>query len=265
MTKSSKGGVVSRAPHWQPDKAGLVSTVSTRRAQADGLARAALGTDHPKPRDDAKPPQPALAGAALNARGEARVAATVAGYTSPCLDPSGPLPFAPGRGALDHATVPDFVYDTGTDGYVVADRPVRMRRGPSALTGMPAALRAAAGRYVALVEAVGAPGCRDLQAPRGGGLSDGGATSRCGLAEQLQRRAGPAIGYAVVLRPRGLAANANRSRHVLTMRELVDRVCLNGWTIDRVLAWRGWSRRQAYRNACRDALTAALTRLAQVL
>ncbi len=265
MTKPSKGGAVSRAPHWRPDKAGLVADASTRRAQADGLTRAALGTDHPKSRDDARPPQPALAGAALNARGEARIAGIVAGYTSPCLDPSGPLPFAPGRGPLDHVTVHGFVYDAKVDGDVVADRPVRMRRGPSALASMPSALRAAAGRYAALVEAVASPGCRDPQAPRGGGISDGGATSRCGMAEALRRRAVPAIGYAVVLRPRGLAAHADRPRYVLAVRELVDRVCLNGWTVDKVLAWRGWSRRQAYRNACRDALGEALARLAQVI
>ena len=240
------------APHWQPDQAGLVATAATRRAQAGRLTAAVLDGN------------PAGAGAALAARAEARVAASVAGYTPPCLDPSGPLPFAPGRGGLDHATIPGFAFDATADALVVADRPVRKRRGPSALSRLPPALRAAGERYAALVEAVSSPGCPDPGAPKGG-LSDGGATTRCGLAEQLQRRALPAIGHGVVLRPRGLAEHTGRPRHILTVRDLVDRVCLRGWPIDRVLSSRGWSRRHAHGNACHEALAAALTRLARVI
>jgi hypothetical protein len=242
-----------QAPHWRPDRQGLLASARELRAEARALSAAALGG------------QPELAGRALTVRAEAAVAAVVANYTAPSIDPGGLMPYGPASGPLDHATMDQPLYDHRADRYTVAKQPVRMRRGPAALAGLPPSLCAAAARYLALVEAVSSPGGAATDGPGSLGISDGGATSRCALAEQLKRRALPAIGAGYVLRPRGPAAHADRPRHVLTVVMLVNQVCLSGLTIDRVLAASGWSRRHAYRKACRDALTAALSRLAQAI
>ncbi len=241
---------LSQAPHWRADRAGLVENARLLKAEAKVVTTRALGGDA------------AMARCALAVRRQARVAAMVAGYTPACLEPSGPLPFAPASAPLDHAKIPEVAYDAKLDGYVVTDRVVRRRRGRPGLAGMAPTLRAAGERYAALVEAVTSPGGPQPGAVRGGGVSDGGATARCGLAEQLTRQAIPAIGGGLVLWPRGQAQSLGHLRGLLTTQALVDRVCLKGWTIDKVLAWRGWSRRQQYRNTCREALEAALRRLA---
>ncbi len=241
---------LSRAPHWRADRTGLVDNARSLKVEARALTRAALGGDA------------TLARRALAVRREALVATMVAGHTPACLEPSGPLPFAPASAPLDHAKIPEVAYDAKLDGYVVTDRVVRRRRGRPGLAGMAPTLRAAGERYAALVEAVASPGGPQPGAVRGGGVSDGGATARCGLAEQLARQAIPAIGDGMVLWPRGQAQSLGHLRGLLTTQALVDRVCLKGWTIDKVLSWRGWSRRQQYRNTCREALEAALGRLA---
>lgn len=198
-------------------------------------------------------------------RTELGLAARVAGYQAPTLDPSGPLPWGPGRGALDHASITDLAWDPQAGAETVAEVRVRRRRGPPALARLSADLRRVAEAYADLVAAIASSPGPALDGPRGGGgLSDGGATSRCALAQRLDL-ARHAIGAAVVLAPVAAAAQRDHARMALTVPWLVDGACLRGWTVDKILASRGWSRKQSHRRACQSALEAALARLAVVI
>lgn len=241
MTRvSGRGGrarpSISEAPDWRP---GQPRVARQYREQAAGLSGEA----------------------ADRLKAEARLAGRVAGYTPPCLEPGGEMPFGPARGGLERVEI-----DELDGGALAAERGnprlvVRRRRGPGALSGLRAELRRAAVRYAALVEAVAAPGGLDLDGARGSGLSDGGATSRCVLAHRLDR-ARAAIGDAPVLHPRFVARS---DRALVTVADLVDRVCVDGWTLELVLRSRGWSRRHEHRRALAEALVAALERLQHVV
>lgn len=226
------------------DRSGLKALARARRDEAARLTEAALAD------------RPELARPALAAREEARIATRLAGYTPPTLDPSGPLPYGPARGGFERAELPD--------PWTGRPMPVRRRRGSSALGRLPEGLRAAAARYAALVEAVNAPGCPSLDAPRGGGLSDGGASSRCALAQRLGR-AHEAIGPTLALPARGAQAHADRGRRSVSVRALVDMVCLEGRPLRDVLASHGWSRWAEHERRLGDALRAALERLSEVV
>lgn len=223
-----------------------------RRAEAAALTGKALGGS------------PRFAAAALAARAEARLATRVASYTAPVLEPSGELPFGPARGALETAAIPEIGFDPATGADLVVDARVRRRRPSRALADLPDHLVAAAAIYADAVERVAAPGCPGLDAPRAGGVSDGGAVRRTGLAQYLGSLAA-AVGSGVVLDPYDPGCYAVAGRRALTALDLVNRVCVDGWVIDQVLASRGWSRRTAYRNRATAALRAALVRVAEVL
>jgi len=240
---------VAPAPDWRPAPAGALKTM---RREAAALSSAAI-QDH----------DPGLAARALSMRAQLRLVETVRGYVPPVLDPGGALPWGPARGALDHATIVEVETDPHSGAPKIVDRQVRKRRGPSALSGFEPQLRRIAEAYADLTAAVASVAGSWLSGPGGGGISDGGATARCALAKRLTA-ARVAIGDAVVLSPRGAAAQRDHARTALTVRALVDRICLQGWTIDHVLASHGWSRRQAYRAACQQAMRAALQRLAEV-
>lgn len=252
MARKVRGSdcVSGEAAGWSPAPKGQARAL---RVEAAALTKAAIET-----RD------PVLASRALAVRSEARVSAMVASYHPPSLDPSGPMPFGPARGGLVRVLIPDVSIDPTTGADKVTEQAVRKRRGKSALSGLPGRLRSVAEAYADLVAAVGSPGGPGMDAPRGGGLSDGGAAARCALAAQL-RDVQEAIGCGAVIRPRNRAAHADRSRVTITERGLVDRVCIHGHTVSQVLAAHGWSRRAAYERALRQALEAALRRMASAV
>lgn len=256
---------VPPAPDWRP---GTVEGARRCRAEAESLTRSALGTMHPrlKPaeRERAGPPEPALAGPALLAREEARLSRRVAGYTPPHLDPGGELPNGPAREALIPVAIDELTIDPATGRDRQVKRIVRKRRGPPALAILPAPLRATAERYAALVEAVGASRGSSLEVSVRAGLSDGGATTRCRLAQRL-RLARRTIGSGLVLRPRRPAADPVRPRRVVSTLELVEAVCVRGWSLEALLRRRGWSSRRLHCKTLRTALEAALDRLREVI
>lgn len=205
-----------------------------------------------------------LAARALTARAEAQIADRVARHVPAVLDPSGALPYGPARGGLVNVEMLEPAIDPKTGRDVVKKTEVRKRRGPSALASMPISLRLAAETYAALVEAHKSPGGPAPAGPRGGGISDGGATSRCELARRLGL-AVEAIGDESIRFPPGSAMDADRPRRIVTVRRLVDLVCLKGWSIRRVLASHGWSRAKSRQKLLRDALEAALGRIADAV
>jgi hypothetical protein len=237
------------APDWRPCPPGALRGM---RAEARALTDAAIGA-----RD------PGLAARAVAVRAEVRVVEAVRGYTPPVLDPSGPLPYGPARGGLDHVAIPDVAYDPRAGRDQLVDRLVRKRRGPTALSALPARLRAVAEAYADLAAAVASPGCPNPDAARRGGISDGGATWRCAMAARL-RAAHRAIGTGLVLVPRGPGAHRDRPRLSIGARAVVDMVCLRGCTLRGVLAAHGWSRFRLNEQRVSEALEAALTRMAEV-
>lgn len=240
-----------RAPDWSPGTPGHARDLRDALKERTGRQLLAGAPDA----------APAIT---RSLRAELRLSARVAAYHAPALDPSGPLPWGPARGALEHGTVTDLIWDPKAGAEAVAEVAVRRRQGPPALIRLGPDLRRVAEAYADLVAAhASAPGPR-LDLPAGGGLSDGGATTRCALSERL-RLSRAAIGPGVVLRPCAAAAHRDHARTELTVRWLVDTACVMGWALDRILASRGWSRYQKHRNACHDALAAALDRLSVVV
>ncbi len=73
------------------------------------------------------------------------------------------------------------------------------------------------------------------------------------------------VGADLVLEPRGAAAHRDRGRRAITVRDLVDAVCLEGRTLSGVLARFGWGRNTRNVKALRDALCAALDRLGNLI
>jgi hypothetical protein len=254
MTRKVRGGAdvfqVPSAPDWRPAPPGALREL---RAEARALTRAALEAQ-----------DPGLACRALSVRSELRVTETVRLYTPPVLDPSGPMPFGPARGGLDHVEIAEVAYDPRTGRDELTSRVVRKRRGPEALSGFGPQVRRAAEAYADLVAAMASSPGSCLAGPGRGGISDGGATTRCALAARL-REARAAIGMGLVLSPRGHDAHADRARRAVTCIDLVDAVCLRGHSLRRVLADHGWSRWHNNEARLTEALKAALGRLAAAL
>lgn len=230
---------VSLAPSFTPGTAAVAKHYRAEAARLDGTAGAFM-------------------------RAEARVAGQVAGYTAPHLDPGGDLPYGPARPGLDRVEIEETGIDPATGRDRQVRRVVRRRRGPMALAILPAALKATAERYAALVEAVGASRGSSLDAPVRGGVSDGGATARCRLAQRL-RRARRAIGTGLILRPQRHGGTVGRRRLPVSALELIEAVCVRGWSLEQLLKRRGWSRKRTHTKILRTALEAALERLREVV
>ena len=73
-----------------------------------------------------------------------------------------------------------------------------------------------------------------------------------------------AIGDGIALSPRNARAHSDRGRTVITVRRLVDAVCIEGLTLSAVLAAHGWGRGVASATALRDVLRDALDRMSMV-
>lgn len=178
----------------------------------------------------------------------------------PTLD-DGPSGFA--RGPVETAEVLEVEWDVRRREYRPKERAVIRRCGARSLAALPQHCRDAAEIYAETVELVGSVRGPGGDGPKGG-ISDGGAVMRCAAAERL-RRCREAIGDALILDPRGVRAHRDRARRALRTPELVDAVALEGRSIAEVLARAGWSRRAGTAGPAKEALEAALERVAEAL
>ena len=241
MKKSRRKQKITLAPDWRPGSAAALRSIGEGVAVSEHFGRVR---------------------AAAFQRAEACVAGRVAGYSPLSLDPSGPLPFGPARGMPGLGAISEFIPASSGVGFTLIKRKVRRRRGSRVLEFMPERLRLVADRYADVVERVEGADARDMDALRGGGVSDGGAVARTGLA-QVHRAACGAIGRAVVLLPDG---RTSRARPV-TVDVVVDRICVRGWTVSELLVVNGWcvTGKRAHTKAVAAALAGALNRLCDVL
>jgi hypothetical protein len=121
--------------------------------------------------------------------------------------------------------------------------------------------------YAALVERHGAAGVRLASAEALGGSGGGSGVFIDGYVDQgrmigaLQRQ----IGGDVALSVRRVRPSARGGRVAVTVRRLVDDVCLNGLTLSRVLERHGWAPKGDHREALRLALCGALDRMSWVV
>lgn len=162
------------------------------------------------------------------------------------------------RGALDLELVVSNEFDALGRPVTSSSRVVRRAESP-ALCGLPDASRQAARVYAALSEQA-----RSIRAPSDGprsGVGDGGAAARCDTASRLRSCEG-VIGTAVVLEARGTAAQADRGRRTLRVRDVIDGVALDGLGASPLLVRWGWSRGPANVRALQAALAEGLDRLA---
>lgn len=175
----------------------------------------------------------------------------------------GPLndvgPRGPARPELRREEVEVAAYDPAARVMKTTTQQV-MRRAPArVLRGLPDGCQAAAREYEGLVERIAS--IRGPGEGRGGGLSDGGATTRCAWAERL-RTWEAVIGQEVVIAQRGVHAHADRGRRAITRLDVVRAVVLDGKGTGDVLARFGWSRKSTNQAALGEALSDALTDLA---
>jgi len=178
----------------------------------------------------------------------------------------GPLndvgPRGPARPELRREEVEVAAYDPAARVMKTTTQQV-MRRAPArVLRGLPDGCQAAAREYEGLVERIAS--IRGPGDGRGGGVSDGGATTRCAWAERL-RTWEAVIGQEVVIAQRGVHAHADRGRRAITRLDVVRAVVLDGKGTGDVLARFGWSRLAANQVAVREALCEALMDLAEHL
>lgn len=122
--------------------------------------------------------------------------------------------------------------------------------------------RRAALRYQHLVEVANAAPCGALVSVRvdgGGRISDGGASWKLGISEEL-RAFHFAIGGAVALAP----ASRRGSRRLITERAMLDMVCLSNQELRSVLRAHGWAARSVLVKHLAEIVLAALDRMAMV-
>lgn len=234
---------------------GLTRDVPSLRREAERLTAEALDTRCPH-----------RAARALAVRAEADLADRVGRWRRPVIDGDAG-PSGPGRGAVTEGEVAVFTYSPRADRLVPTVTRVVHRPVTRTLKGLPDRERLAALAYEELVAQRGAMRIVDLEGPSGaGGVSDGGAAARWeddALLAAVER----AIGKGVALRPlRQRRHDMDRGlRRVITVRVLVDRVCLYGRSIEDVLGAYGWSRKKEHRQVLKTVLTEALGRAAGVL
>jgi hypothetical protein len=123
-----------------------------------------------------------------------------------------------------------------------------------------------AGRaYAALAERCASEGmrCSSVEGGRSGGQGGQrdwieGVIARSAMLARLHAD----IGDGVALSPRGAQAHADRPRRTVTVRDLVDEVCIKGRTLSEVLHRNGWLTDGRTLKAAREVLCAALDRMA---
>ena len=178
----------------------------------------------------------------------------------PSLD-DGPDGFA--RGPVELGAVLEVDWDARRGAYLPRPRPVVRRAGARTLAALAQHHRDAAEAYAATVELVASVRAPGEDGPKGG-ISDGGAVMRCAAAERL-RLCRAAIGDELALDPRGARAHRDRARRPLRTAELVDALALEGRSLAEILARAGWSRGPSVAGPAKEALEAALERLAEAL
>lgn len=193
-------------------------------------------------------------------RGRARVTLPVTGGDT------GPDGLA--RGPVEVVQVTTRAYDprTGVVCEVLQPQPVVRRRRGLGLQVLDEQGRRIAERYAALVEMASSPGGPG-DGVRGGGLSDGGATTRCRVAGKV-RAARAAVGAGVWRPGRGMAGahQADRGQGVpVAVLALVDAVCLGGRSVPEVLRAQGWADRRAWREELARLLREAVDRMGDVI
>ena len=232
---------------------GMRREVPSVEAEARRLTRDALDQSSPE-----------LARRALAVRAEAEVVSRVRTWARPDIGADAGAR-GPGRGALEAAAVGVMTYSAKVDAMVPTTTTVVRRARSAILTRLPADLQNTAELYEALVAQRAAVRTIDLTAPAvGGGMSDGGAAARCDADARLFE-AEKAIGDAVALKPRGALAHADRGRRAITVRQVVDLVCICGFSLEDVLVRHGWSRATRNKTELRGALEAALARMMVVI
>lgn len=170
-------------------------------------------------------------------------------------------PVGPARAAVELVTLEEVKGDGKTErltplGYRTAR--VRLPRALAALEEADAR-RQVAVRYCHLAELVhGVPGCAGLLNGGSGRVSDGGAVWRLAVAEELRAIRGR-IGPGVVLVP----VYAAEGRRRVTVRDVVDGVCLQGLEVKGVLAAHGWAAYGGPVKLLTAALLGALTEMAE--
>lgn len=225
------------------DAAAIVSSEMARfarawRARADHRARQAVIAR-------ATPPREMAAAPVAPARGPMQLVETI-------------LTLPDGRRVADGAA-----HWRGMDALSIMCRHAFARHSGPASSFVPpftGAQIATARTYAALVERHEAAGlkCASLEGRSGGG-GDGAAFIVAVLADRDQIAAlRSAIGEGWALE---VTRNSRRRRVPLTVRELVDRVCLGGETISEVLAACGWSMKGETRLWARTKLAEALDRM----
>lgn len=179
----------------------------------------------------------------------------------PRLPVGDPGPRAAGRGPLALETVLVESHDRDADAASMVPAVVVRSMVDHGFRALSHEHQATARRYAGWVERQASPGS---PGPSGsGGISDGGAVSRCEIAERV-RRAHPAIGSDL----EGLMAKGHSDRghgRPLLVLELVNAVCLEGRSIRSTVRAAGWPTTNGNLAAAGKALRAAMARLQRVV
>jgi hypothetical protein len=207
------------------------------------------------------------------AKAEARRVVAMLAHAAPPAD-VGPVPVAPARGAqrivTDYVALPGGMRRAVGKRLEEADVFDRMHAQAQRRHGDSDAVFVApfshgqigmARHYRTLTErhAAGGVRCSSMEAGRGG---SGGEFMDAYLAigrelDRLHARIEDVRGDAL----RRVRPSERAGHGVVTVRALVDGVCLGNLTLDQVLARHGWACKGAYRQALRQALAAALDRM----
>lgn len=163
------------------------------------------------------------------------------------------------------ATMDGFHAVRGADVFDLMERNAQRRGGAGSLTE---GQKAAGRTYQALVEWLDSTGIKpsalgNLSGTCGGPGGGDHMLTVIAHARQL-RHMQAAIGDGIALSPVNHRAHADRGRRAIPVRELVDRVCLVGWPLNKVLAYYGWGRGRRAVAEVKAALAAALDRMSDV-
>ncbi|RRH70020.1 hypothetical protein [Falsigemmobacter faecalis] len=172
-------------------------------------------------------------------------------------------PVAPARGIMQRVDDPAGPYWRGADQLSVMCRQARARhKGDAAFVAPFTPGQIAMGRhYQALVERHDSAGmkCASLEGRGGGGSGGGGGFIEAVLRDRDEIRAlYERIGSGIALQVRRAT---DAGRRPITVRRLVDAVCLEEQDITAVLRAHGWGKDSALRQTLRKVLADALDRM----